>query len=90
LLPPLGNARDNGLFVRKLSGFELRVNQFAIQRDLEAATAGRDERELLDFLFEVVEQFGRQTDGLRFVSSDRAVFQLDVHGDTPGDWSREF
>jgi len=49
------------------------VEQFSISADLESAAARRDESERLDALAEF-ENFGRQTDGLRRVVSNDAVF----------------
>ncbi len=49
------------------------MEKFAIGADLEGAPARRDERERLDALAEL-KNFGRQTDGLRRVVSNDAVF----------------
>jgi hypothetical protein len=48
-----------------------------IDRDLEGATAGRDEGERFDVLLEP-QEFFRQTDGLRLIVSNGAVFDADV------------
>jgi hypothetical protein len=84
LLDSLGDAREDGLFVGEFTGFKLRVDQFAVHSDFEATTNGGNEREIVDLLFEVREQLGCQTDSLRFVPSDRAVFQFQIHGNPPG------
>lgn len=75
----LADGRDDGLFLRELTGLEFRIDEFAVHRDLEATAAGGDERELFNFLLVGREQRRRQTDGFRFVPSDRTEFQLDVH-----------
>jgi hypothetical protein len=49
------------------------MEQFAIGADFECAAARRDEGERFDALAEL-KNFGRQTDGLRRVVSDDAVF----------------
>jgi hypothetical protein len=49
------------------------MEEFAIGANLESAAARRNERERLDALAEF-KNFGRQTDGLRRVVSDDAVF----------------
>ncbi len=60
------------------------MEKFAIGADLEGAPARRDERERLDALAEF-KNFGRQTDGLRRVVSNDAVFDryLGFHQRTP-------
>ena len=52
------------------------MEQFSIGADLESAAARGDERKRLDALAEF-ENFGRQTDGLRRVVSNDAVFDRD-------------
>jgi hypothetical protein len=49
------------------------MEEFAIGANLESAAARRNERERLDALAEF-KNFGRQTDGLRRVVSNDAVF----------------
>ena len=49
------------------------MDEFAIGANFERAAARRNERERLDALAEF-ENFGRQTDGLRRVVSNDAVF----------------
>ena len=49
------------------------MDEFAIGANLERAAARRDERERRDALAEF-KDFGRQTDGLRRVVSNNAVF----------------
>src|SRR3982751_5491618 len=52
------------------------MEEFAIGADLESAPARRNERERLDALAEF-KNFGRQTDGLRRVVSNDAIFDRD-------------
>ena len=52
------------------------MEQFSIGADLESAAARGDERKRFDALAEF-ENFGRQTDGLRRVVSNDAVFDRD-------------
>ena len=49
------------------------MEQFAFSANFESAAARRNQRERLDALAEF-ENFGRQTDGLRRVVSNDAVF----------------
>ena len=60
------------------------MKQFAISTNLEGATARGNQHERLDALAEL-ENFGRQTDGLRRVVSNNAVFDryLGLHRQTP-------
>ena len=70
----------NHLFlVRKLSTLELRVDQLAIDSQLEAATFRGLQFHTGEFLFELREYLGRQTDGLWFVSSSSTVTKLNFH-----------
>ncbi|QJW92840.1 hypothetical protein FTUN_0337 [Frigoriglobus tundricola] len=78
-LQPVRHALDDELFVGERSRLELREEEVALHGHLEAPAAGRDEGEGLDLLLEAGEELGRQTDGLLFVPSERAVFQFDVH-----------
>ena len=59
--------------IRPLTGLEFGVEQFAIGANFEGAAARRNQRKRLDALAEF-ENFGRQTDGLRRVVSNHAVF----------------
>jgi hypothetical protein len=60
------------------------MEQFAIGANLEGAAARGNQRKRVDALAEL-ENFGRQTDGLRRVVSDDAVFDRDLglHRQTP-------
>jgi hypothetical protein len=59
--------------IRPLAGLEFGMEQFAIGANFEGAAARRNQRKRLDALAEF-ESFGRQTDGLRRVVSNDAVF----------------
>jgi hypothetical protein len=61
------------------AGRLLRVDELAVDDDLEDAASRRDEEELGDGVFELLEDLGRQTDGLIEVASNRAVFDRDLH-----------
>jgi hypothetical protein len=52
------------------------MEQFAIGANFKSAAARRDERERFD-AFAEFKNFGRQTDGLRRVVSNYAVFDRD-------------
>src|SRR5262249_27341330 len=80
-----------GLFVGELARLELRVEQLAVGRQLEAAAPAGDKLQITNLLFERRQQLGRQTDGLRLVASHRAISQLQIHLGSPFDceaWSR--
>ena len=70
--------------IRPVAGFEFGMEQFAISTNLESAAARRDQGERFDTLAEL-ENFGRQTDGLRRVVSNNAVFDRNfgLHRQTP-------
>lgn len=57
----------------------LGVDQPAVEGDLEDAAAGRDQRESFYGMLELVQDLGRQTDGLVEIASDRAVLDRDLH-----------
>lgn len=59
--------------IRPLAGLEFGMEQFAIGANFEGAAARGNQRKRLDALAEF-ENFGRQTDGLRRVVSNDAVF----------------
>ena len=82
LLFALNRIKDP-LLIGELAGLELRVDQFVIDRQLEAAAAGGDQLQLLDLLLVRFQQLGRQTDGLRFVVSDGTVLKFEVHASSP-------
>ena len=67
------------LLIRELAGFEFGVDELAIDRDLETPASGWNEFQILDLLLVGVQELARQTDGLGFVISHRAVFEFHVH-----------
>ena len=75
---------DDLIEVGPITGIEFGMEQFAIGANFESAAARWNERERLDALAEL-KNFGRQTDGLRRVVSNDAVFDRDfgVHRQTP-------
>ncbi len=83
LLLSVANFRNQGVFIWKLAGLQFRVDHFAIDGQLEAATAGRLQFHARDFLFVATENLFRQTDGSRLVVSSRAVAQVDLHRTYP-------
>jgi hypothetical protein len=70
------NRPDHGVEVRPVAGFEFGMEQFAICANFKGAAARWNERERFD-AFAEFENFGRQTDGLRRVVSDDAIFDRD-------------
>ena len=75
---------DNGVEVRPIAGVQLGMEQFAIGANLESAATRGNQRERLDTLAEL-KDFGRQTDGLRRIVSNDAVFDrhLGLHRQSP-------
>ena len=59
--------------IRPFAGFEFGMEQFAISANFEGAAARRNQGKRFDALAEF-ENFGRQTDGLRRVVSNDAIF----------------
>ena len=59
-------------------GLKLRVDQLAVYGDLEAALVGWDERNGLDQVLEMLEQFSCQAHGPVSVVSDRTVYDLNL------------
>ena len=64
---------DDVVKIRPIAGLKLGMEHFAIGANFEGAAARRNQRERLDALAEF-EDFSRQTDGLRRVVSNDAVF----------------
>jgi hypothetical protein len=67
---------DDGVEIRPVAGVEFGMEQFAIGANLEGAAARGNQRKRLDALAEL-KNFGRQTDGLRRVVSNDAIFDRD-------------
>ena len=66
--------RPNDLVeIGPLTGLEFGMEQFAIGANFESPAARRNQRKRLNTLAEF-ENFGRQTDGLRRIVSNDAVF----------------
>ena len=59
--------------IRPVAGFEFGMEEFSIGANFESAAARGNESERLNALAEF-ENVGRQTDGLRRVVSDDAIF----------------
>src|SRR5436305_6393726 len=70
------DCRDNGVEVRPVAGVEFGMEQFAIGANLESAAARGNQRKRLDAHTEL-KNAGRQTDGLRRVVSNDAIFDRD-------------
>ena len=64
---------DDLVEIRPFTGLEFGMEQFAIGANFEGAAARGNQRQRLNALAEL-ENFGRQTDGLRRVVSNDAVF----------------
>jgi len=64
---------DDLVEIRPVAGVEFGMEQFAIGANFKSAPARRNERERFD-AFAEFKNFGRQTDGLRRVVSNDAVF----------------
>lgn len=73
----LGNFRLNLFVLGKAAFFELGEREVAVDGDLKTSAAGGNEREAIDVLLEFSQKPVRQTDGLVFVASSRAVFDVD-------------
>jgi len=67
---------DDDVEVRPVAGVEFGMEQFAIGANFKSAAARRNERERFD-AFAEFKNFGRQTDGLRRVVSNDAIFDRD-------------
>ena len=64
---------NDGVEFRPIARFEFGMKQFSISPDFKSAAARRNKGERFNSLAEF-ENFGRQTDGLRRVVSNDAVF----------------
>ena len=73
------NMLANFVVFGEAARLQLRVNQFAVDADFEAAAGGRDEDEAFDSAFEFGDEFVGQTDRLGFVVSKLAVDDFDFH-----------
>lgn len=64
---------DDGIELGPLTRIEFGMEQFSIGADFESASARRNEGQRFDAIAEF-KNFGRQTDGLRRVVSNDAIF----------------
>jgi hypothetical protein len=71
------------LFLGKLLGLELGVNQIPIEGDFKAPATRGNQLEAADLLLVRRKQLARQTDGLRLVVSHRAIHEFQIHNDPP-------
>jgi len=78
---------DHGVEIGPVAGLEFGMEQFAIGLDLKCTASGRDKSERFDPVAEL-ENFCRQTDGLRRVVSDHAIFNRDFgfHSSSFPEW----
>jgi hypothetical protein len=67
------NGLDDGVEVRPVACVQFGMEQFVIGANLECAAARGNQRKRFDALAEL-KNFGRQTDGLRRVVSNDAIF----------------
>jgi hypothetical protein len=67
------------VLIRELASLEFGIDEFTVDLNLEAATLAWNQFQVLHFLLELRQDFGRQTDGLWFVISNCTVFELHMH-----------
>ena len=84
LFQPSPNGVDDRLLIGERSRLEFRVNQVTIGGDFETSARAGLEFQRADLLLVGRKNLLRQTDGFGFVVSDRAVFEVDLHGDSSG------
>ena len=80
LFQPSPNGVDDRLLIGERSRLEFRVNQVTIGGDFETSARAGLEFQRADLLLVGRKNLFRQTDGFGFVVSDRAVFEVDLHG----------
>ncbi len=73
----------NLLIFGEAAGFQFRINTFSVDADLETAAVGRYQYETFDLIFEFRDELFGQTDRFRFVVSNRAVDNLNLHSYFP-------
>ncbi len=78
MLKPFAHGFDDFGRVGECARFLFGVNFFLVHRHFENSATGRNQRERTDLLLEL-QKFIRQTDGLRFVVSERAIFNGNLH-----------
>jgi hypothetical protein len=79
LFQPGPNRFHGPLFVRKLTGLELGIDQVAVDTQLKGTTARRNELQIANLLLVGTQELARQTDGLRLIISHRTVFEFYFH-----------
>ena len=89
-MPLAQNGFSNFFIFGEAVGFELGENFPSVNENLEPAIAIRLQLQQRDLLFELFQDFLRQTDGGGFILSGRAVFDFDFHRPRmPAIWSAE-
>ena len=68
---------DNSVRIRELAGRDFGMDSLAIDRDFKRAPAGWDELQRGNVLLQL-EEFVRQTDGMRLVISSCAIFDDNI------------
>jgi hypothetical protein len=69
----------NRIRLGKLAGGSFRINLLSIYSHFEDTPAGRDQSQRSNLLLQL-EQFVRQTDGMRFIISSRAILNRNFQG----------
>ena len=67
------------LFFGELTRLELGIDQIPVDRNFEATSARRNQLQIAYLLLVGGQQLARQTDGLRFIVSNRTILELQVH-----------
>ena len=70
---------EDPLFLGELTGLELGIDQVPVHGNLKATPARRNQLQIAYLLFVGGQQLARQTDGLRFIVSNRAILEFQVH-----------
>jgi len=78
-VPPTQDGFSDLLVFGKAVGCKLGENLRSVNENLEPAIAERLQLQQRDLLFELFQDFSRQTDGGGFIFSSRAVFDFDFH-----------
>src|SRR5688572_839964 len=69
----LAELGDELALVGKLTRLQLRIDELAVDRELETTAAGWNQRQALYLLLVGSQDSVRQTDGLRLIASQRAI-----------------
>jgi hypothetical protein len=78
-LPKIADLLNDSVRLGELAGGDFRINLLSINADFEHTPTGGDQPQRSDPLFEL-EQFVRQTDGMRLVVSSRAILDGNFQG----------